>query len=125
MVPTSFLPLDSKRGRTVNYIKDRNAICLTEDQTRYIYKKVEQSSHLSTETMKQEIEQEKMTEMKPSGENETNPSQRVVLNNVYKDKIKTVQMENWSILSDNVKYIQHEKGSKTTHNLEIKTLDYQ
>ena len=51
-----------------HHIKD--AICLTEDQPRYIYKEVEQGSDLNTETMKQEIEQEKMTEIRPSGENE-------------------------------------------------------
>ena len=33
-------------------------------------------------------------------------------------------MEKWSLLSDNVKYIQHDEGSKTTHDLDIKTLDY-
>ena len=109
----------------VNYIKDKNAICLTEDQARFIYKKVEQGSDLNTETMKQEIEQEKMTEMKLSRENESNLYQKVVLNNVYKDEIKTAQMENWSILSDNVRYIQHDEGSKTTHDLDVQTLDYQ
>ena len=120
---TSFLPLDSKKGETVTYIKDRNAIYLTEDQTRYIYKKVEQGSDLNTETMKQEIEQEKITEKKPSGENE-NLYQKVVLNNVYRDENKTVQMENWSILTDNVRYIQLDEGSKTIHNLDVKILDY-
>ena len=48
---------------------DRNAICLTDDLTRYVYKKVEQGSDLNTETMKQEIEQDKLTEMKISEEN--------------------------------------------------------
>ena len=84
---TSFLPLDSKKGRNVTCIKD--TVCLTEDQTRYIYKKVEQGGDLNTETMKQEIEQEQMTEMRPNGENE-NLYQKVVLNNVYKDENKTV-----------------------------------
>ena len=32
-----------------------------------------------------------------------------------KDEIKTVQIEYWSILSDNVKYGQHGKESKTAH----------
>ena len=41
-----------------------------------------------------------------------------------KDEIKTAQMENWSVLSDNVKYIQHDEGSKTTHDLNIKIVDY-
>ena len=33
-------------------------------------------------------------------------------------------MENWSILSDNVRYIQHDDRSKSTHDLYVKTLDY-
>ena len=63
--------------------------------------------------MKQEIEEERVTEIKPSRENESNLYQKVVLNNIYKDENKTVQMENWSILNDNVRYIQHNEGSKT------------
>ena len=43
---------------------------------------------------------------------------------MYKDEIKTVQMEYWSILSDNVKYVQHDEESKTVHGLDAKTLDY-
>ena len=97
---------------------------MTEDQTRYVYKKVEQGSDLNTETMNQEIEEEEITEKKPSGENE-NLYQKVVLDNVYKDENKTVQMENWSILSGNGRCIQHDEGSKTIHDLNVKTLDYQ
>ena len=119
---TSFLPLDSKKGVNITHIRD--AMCLTEDQTKYIYKKVEQGSDLKTETMKKVIEQEKMAEIKPSGENE-NLFQKVVLNNVYKDENKTAQMESWSILSDNVRYVQHDERSKTTCNLDMETLDYQ
>ena len=118
---TSFLPVDSRKGGNVTYI--RNAICLTEDQTRYIYKRVEQGSNLNTETMKQEIKQVKIAQIKPSSENE-NFCQKVVLNNVYKDENKTVQMEDWSILSDNFRYVQHDERSQTTHNLDMKTLDY-
>ena len=87
----SFLPLDSKKGGTVTYIKNGKAICLTEDQTRYVYKKVEWGADLNTETMKQEMEQEEMTEMKPNEDNEANPYEKVVLNNIYKNGIKTVQ----------------------------------
>ena len=72
--------------------------------------------------MKQEIEQEKMTEIKPSGENE-NLYQKVVLSNVYKEE-KTTWMENWSILSYNARYIQYDEGSKTTHDLDVNALDY-
>ena len=79
---TSFLPFDSKTGGKVKYIKNKDSISLTEDQTRYIYKKVEQGSNLNIQTMKQEIEQEKLAEIKTNKENE-NPYQKVELNNVY------------------------------------------
>ena len=119
---TSFLPLDSKKGGNITYVKD--AICLTEDQTKYIYKKVEQGRDLNTETMKQEMEEEKVTEIILNGENE-NPYQKVVLNNEYKEENKTAHIENWSILGDNIRYVQHDESSKTTCNLDMKTLDHQ
>ena len=56
---TSILPLNSKGG-PVSYIKDRNAIFLMEEQTKYVYKRVEQGSEINTETMRQEIDQERM-----------------------------------------------------------------
>ena len=51
-----------------------------------------------------------------------NSYKRVILNKVYKDEDKTPQMENWSIFSDNVRYVQHDK--KTPHRLGLNTLDY-
>ena len=47
-----------------------------------------------------------------------------MLNKVYKDETETARMENWSILSDNVKYIQHDKEFKTVHDSDVRTLDY-
>ena len=96
----------------MKYIKDKYAICLLEEQTRYLYKKVEQGNNLNTETMKQEIEQEKLVKTETDRANE-NPYQKVVLNKVYRDENKTIQMENWSIFSDNDRYIQHDERSKT------------
>ena len=79
---TSFLPFDSETGGKVKYIKNKDAICLTEDQTRYVYKKVEEGSNLNTKTMKQEIDKEKLAEIKTNKENDY-PYQKVVLNNVH------------------------------------------
>ena len=42
------------------------------------------------------------------------PYQKVALNNLYQDEHKTTQLENWSILSDSVRYVQHDERSKTT-----------
>ena len=41
MAPPHFLPLNMKIGGPIEYVKDKEAKCLTEDQARYIYKKVE------------------------------------------------------------------------------------
>ena len=70
-------------------------------------------SNLNTETMKQDTEQEKIVEIKTNGND--NQYQKVVLNNVYWDENKTVKMEYWSNLSDNVRYIcdTHEIQGKT------------
>ena len=45
-------------GRTIQYIKDRENICLTSDQARYIYKKVETDSLVNVETIKPEIKED-------------------------------------------------------------------
>ena len=50
-----------------------------------------------------------------------NPDKKVVLNTVFREEDKSPEMRNWSIFSDNVRYI-HEQ--KTPQNLNIDTLDY-
>ena len=35
-----------------------------------------------------------------------------------------MQVENWSILCNNVRYVQHDENSKTPHKLDLNTLDY-
>ena len=51
-----------------------------------------------------------------------NSYKQVVLNKVFKEEDKSPEMRNWSILSDNVRYIQHDQA--TPQNLNIDTLDY-
>ena len=98
--------------------------CLTEDQARHVYKKVEMDKIINIETMKQEIEDDKMTRnrLKEEDMTETNPYQMAILNKVYNNDIKTEQMIHWSILSDLIKYID---GSlDMTPSLTVKPLDY-
>ena len=52
-----------------------------------------------------------------------NPYKRVVLNKVYREEGKIPQVEDWSIFTDQIKYMQHDK--RTEHRLDLKTLDYQ
>ena len=54
----SFLPIDSKTGGKISFIKNKEAMCLSDKQANYIYKKVEEGNVINTKTMKHEIEQE-------------------------------------------------------------------
>ena len=76
------------------------------------------------ETMKQEIDNDKMTrnKLKEEDTNETNPNEAVILNKINKVYIKIEQMINWSILSDLIKYI--DGSSDMACSLTVKPLDY-
>ena len=51
-----------------------------------------------------------------------NPLKKVISNKVFKEEDKSPEMRNWSIFSDNVRYVQHDQS--TPQNLNIDTLDY-
>ena len=109
---TPFLPLKSKTGGKVTYIQNRNDMCLTERQADHVYKAMEKGNMINTKTMTSEMTQNQ----------DDNPYKRVVLNNIYKIPECCLEMKNWSIFNDNVRYVQHDKI--TTQNLNFDTLDY-
>ena len=87
-------------------------MCLTEKQTDYVYKTVEEGNIINTKTMTHETVQNQ-------GDN---PYKKVVLNKVFREEDKSPEKRNWSIFSDNVRYVQHQQ--KTPPELDIDTLDY-
>ena len=109
---TPFLPLKSETGGKVTYVQNKDDICLTERHADHVYKAMEKGNMINTKAMINEMTQDQ-------GDN---PYKRVVLNNVYKVPEKCPEMKNWSIFSDNVRYIQHDQ--MTTQNLNFDTLDY-
>ena len=108
------MPLNRKIGGPVNvrYVKDKEVKSLTEDQARHICKKVESESVVNVDTIRQEIENDKLTKEK---ENEVKPCQTIVVNNIDKDNIHTSQMEHWSILNNIVNYVQYDRNPKNLH----------
>ena len=90
-------------------------MCLSEKQADYVYNKVEEGEVINVTTMKHELEQDLDKE-------DDNPYKKVILNKVYRDGDKTLQMENWSIFPDRIKYVHHDK--RTPHILGLNTLDY-
>ena len=109
---TPFLPSKEKTGGKVNYIQNKETMCLTEKQTDYIYKTVEEGNIINSKTMTYETMQNQ----------DDNPYKKVVLNKVFREEDRSPEMRNWSIFSDNIRYIQHEQ--KTPPELDIDTLDY-
>ena len=73
---------------------------------------ISSSERVNTKAMTNEITQDQ-------GDN---PYKRVVLNNVYKVPESFTEMKNWSIFSDNIRYVQHDQ--MTTQNLNFGTPDY-
>ena len=87
-------------------------MCLTEKQTDYVYKTVEEGNIINTKMMMYETKQSQ----------DDNQYKKGVLNKVFREEDKSPEMRNWSIFSDNVRYIQYEQ--KTPPELDIDTLDY-
>ena len=109
---TPFLPLKSKTGGKVMYMQNKEDICLTERQADHVYKAMEKGNMINTKTIISKMTQDQ----------DDNPYKGIVLNNIYKVPEKCPEMKNWSIFSDNIRYVQHDKI--TTQNLDIDTLDY-
>ena len=104
---TPFLPLKSETGGKVTYIRNRENMCLTERQAEHVYEIIKRGKTMTNE----------MTQNQ-----DDNPYKRVILNNVYKTSESCPEMKNWSIFSDNVRYVQHDQT--TAHDLDLETLDY-
>ena len=81
----------------MTYIPDREKKCLTEDQARHIYKKVEMDEPVIIEIMAQGIEDNKMTRNRlkeEEDENEINPYQMAILNKKSREDAKIEPMIN-------------------------------
>ena len=70
---TAFLPLDSRIGRQGRDSRPTVGQFLTREQTRYIYRKVETGEMINTDTIEQEMEQEKQLSRIDDTNGETNP----------------------------------------------------
>ena len=86
------MPLNTKIGAQAKDIKDREAVFLMEDQAKYIYKKVETENIVNVDSIKQEIEEDKLEKMDDT-HGKINPYHEIITNKVEKDNIIISQME--------------------------------
>ena len=73
MTLTTFLPLSPKIGGQINNSKSNASQYLTKEQASHVYKKTELGEIISTETMHQELEQERQLDRIDYTSRETNP----------------------------------------------------
>ena len=90
---------------------------------RYIYKKVETVGMINTDMVQQEIEQEKQLSKMDDDNDEVNPYRELVVNNAEKVEMPKTQMEQWSILSNLLNYVQHSKFNSMNHSLSVKPVN--
>ena len=120
---TALLPLDFRIGG-----QNRNGYptvgqYLTRDQTRYISKKVETGEMINTDTVQQEIKQEKQLNRIDDDNREINPYRELVVNNAERTEPLMTQMEQWSILSKIMNYVQNSKFNSMNHSLNVKVVN--
>ena len=120
---TAFLSLDSRIGGQGRYNHPTVGQFLSREQTRYIYKKIETGEVINTDTIEQEIKHERQLDKMDDTSGETNPYKELIVNNVEKIEPLITQMEQWSILSNVLNYVQHSRLHSMNHTLDIKAVD--
>ena len=120
---TAFLPLDSKIGGQGRDSHPTVGQYLTREQAKHIYKKVETGEIINVDTMKLEIEQEKQLSQMDDDNGEVNPYRELVVNNIEKIEMQKTQMEQWSVLSNLLNYVQNSKINSMDHSLNVKPVN--
>ena len=112
---TLFLPLNSKIGGQGRNDRPSVGQFLTREQTNYIYKKIETGEMINTDTIEQEMEQEEQLSKIDDTSGEINPYHELIVNNAEKIEPLMTQMEQWSILSNVLNYVQYGKFHSIRH----------
>ena len=121
--PTTFLPLSTKIGGQINNNRPSVGQFLTREITRYIYKKTESGEVINTETIQQDLEQERQLDRIDDTNRETNPYKDLIVNDAEKLEPLMTQMEHWSLLSNVLNYVQFDKHPKNYHSLSINAVN--
>ena len=118
---TSFLPLGSKIGGQGRNDRPNVGQFLTREQRNYIYKNIETGEMINTDMIQQDMEQEQLSKIDDTSR-ETNPYHELIVNNAEKVEPLMTQMEQRSILSNALNYVQHGKFHSIGHTLDIRAV---
>ena len=98
--------------------------CLTPQQTDFIYKKVELGSLINKNMIKEELDADIELDKMDDNSGDKNPYKEFIINNACKIENALPQMEQWSILSNVINYIQYSKNPKNVHSMTIRHVKY-
>ena len=73
---------------------------MTREQANFVYRKTESGEMINTETLQQELEQERQLNKIADTNRNTNSYEEMIVNNAEKIEPLLAQMEQWSILSN-------------------------
>ena len=93
-----------------------------ENQAKHIYKKVETEDIVNVDTIKQEIEADKLDKIDDNN-CKINPYHEIITNKIERDDAIISQMEQWLILSNVVNYVQYDRYPKDFIDLDVKATD--
>ena len=114
---TSFLPLMKKGGFQD---KVKSGSCLTKEQIKQVYDKIESGEEVKIRKTMQQSNTKLPKQMK--GRKDVNQYEKVLISD--RNMIKNnSQMEQWSILSDNIVYVRSEDNDMM-NGIDIKPIDY-
>ena len=114
---TSFLPSTRKGGVQ----KEMSDQCLTTEQARQIYDKIETGEMVKLRRLDRQDVQNVLKQVMTTGD--TNPYEKVLLSDRNLKRKANSQIEQWSILSDNIVYVKSE-DKDIMNGIDIKPIDY-
>ena len=91
----------------VKYIQEKETNHLTNDQARHIYEKVGSEGIVNIDTINQDIQEDKLGGN--MDEDEIKLYNEIITNKKEKENIITTQIEQWSLLSNVVNYVQFDR----------------
>ena len=113
---TSFLPLNKKGGLINNVISKK---CLIKEQAKYVYDEVESGDELEVGKTALQIQSNPLLPKQVKERKDINLYEKVLgsdINTMNKNKL---QIEQWSILSDNIIYVRS-VGNDAMNGIDIK-----
>ena len=99
---TSFLPLDKKGGLKNDVIPEN---CLTKEEAKYVYDEVESGDELKVGKTVLQFQSNSLLPKLVKERKDINLYEKVLISDINTMNKNKSQMEQWSILTDNIVYI--------------------